>query len=237
MGKNKKNNKYLYLLFLPAYLIGFYIIERVDLGQNWHEIHCFLDDIIPFNEYFIIPYYAWHVLSVLMILYTIKYDEDNFRRLMRFFIFGASVSFATYLIYPSSLSLRPEDFAHDNLMTGIVKNMYSMDTPTNVMPSMHIIGSMGLLFASWRDRSERSHLKKPLMLIAVIFICASTMILKQHSVIDVIAAIPVSAIGWLICFKGNEKTAMEPKEKNQKQIISTACVSIAAIIFICYAVS
>ena len=200
MGQNKKNNKYAYLLFLPIYLLGFYIIEQVDLGQKWHEIHCFLDDLIPFNEYFIIPYYSWHVLSIIVIFYTLRYEEDNYRKLMKFFIICATITFTIYLIFPSSLNLRPQTFTRENLMTAIVKNMYTMDTPTNVMPSMHIIGSLGLLFTSWNTRGKDSPLKKALMLIAVIFICSSTVILKQHSVIDVIAAIPVSLIGWAVCF-------------------------------------
>lgn len=185
---------------MPAYIFGFYVIETVDLGQNWHEIHCFLDDLIPFNEYFIIPYYGWHILSILTIFYTLKYDEETYKKLMRFFIFGAAVSFTVYLIYPSSLNLRPVEFERDNFMTMLVKNMYEMDTPTNVMPSMHIIGSMGLLFTSWKSVGEGSRIKKILTLIAVIFIFASTVILKQHSIIDVVAAIPVSIAGWKLCF-------------------------------------
>ena len=200
LRKVKKDNIYWYLLFLPFYIIGFYIIERIDIGQNWHEIHCFLDDLIPFNEYFIIPYYSWHVLSVITIFYTLKYEKDNFRKMMRFFIIGAIVSFTTYLVYPSILNLRPQEFARENLMTMLVRDMYSMDTPTNVLPSMHIIGSLGLLFTSWNTRGKDSAVKKIIMLIAVIFICASTMILKQHSILDVIAAIPVSLFGWAVCF-------------------------------------
>ena len=28
--------------------------------------------------------------------------------------------------------------------------------------------------------------------------------MKQHSVVDVIVALPISFIGWLLCFRGKE---------------------------------
>ena len=44
-----------YMLF---YLLGFTIVEHAG-HRHYHLIHSVIDDMIPFCEYFIIPYYLW----------------------------------------------------------------------------------------------------------------------------------------------------------------------------------
>lgn len=47
------------LLYLPLYLVAFFLIERIEADH--YIIYCALDRFIPFNEYFIIPYAFWYL--------------------------------------------------------------------------------------------------------------------------------------------------------------------------------
>ena len=179
-------------------------LEMVDYGQRFHLVHCFLDDMIPFNELFVIPYLTWHPLIAVTLIYTLINETDNFRNLMKFFILTFVVTMVIYMVYPTCLNIRPTSFERDNILVDVVRFVYFVDTPQNVCPSLHIIGSLGLLFASWDTRGRDSIPKKIFMALAVIFICVSTLAMKQHSVIDVMVAIPISFIGWVICFRGKE---------------------------------
>ena len=67
-----------YLLFWPIYLASFAFLERVWVNRNYHPVHCALDDMIPFCEYFLIPYVLWFVELLLMQLYTLLYDTEEF---------------------------------------------------------------------------------------------------------------------------------------------------------------
>ena len=200
----KFKDNFKYILFWPIYIACFVGIEFIDAGQRFHEVHCFLDDMIPFNEIFVIPYLTWHPLIAITLIYTLINETDNFRNLMKFFILTFTVTMVIYLVYPTYLDLRPDSFERDNFLVSVVSFVYTVDTPTNVCPSLHIIGSMGLLFASWDTRGRDSIPKKVFMAFAVVFICISTLAMKQHSVIDVIVAMPIAFIGWIICFKGKE---------------------------------
>ncbi len=193
-----------YILFWPAYIACFVGIELIDVGQTYHQVHFFLDDMIPFHEIFVIPYLTWHPLIAVTLIYLLINETDNFRNLMKFFIMTFTVTMVIYLVYPTFLELRPDHFERDNILVDIVRFVYTVDTPTNVCPSLHIIGSLGLLFASWDTRGKDSFIKKVFMAAAVVFICISTLVMKQHSVIDVLVAMPISFIGWVICFRGKE---------------------------------
>ena len=200
MNGGKKDNDHQYLWFLPLYLLAYVVVERVNIGAEYHNIHMFMDDLIPFSEYFAIPYFSWHVLSPVMIFYLYRNDRPVFRKLMQFFIVGAIICFAVFLIYPSSLFLRPESFEHNNIFTWILSVAYRVDTPTNVCPSMHVIGSMGLMFAAMYANEKMSIQTKTAMVVTVFFICLSTLFVKQHSVVDVVAAMPVSFAAWGLSF-------------------------------------
>lgn len=172
-------------------------------------VHCFIDDMIPFNEWFVIPYLTWHPLIVIVLLYTLVNETDNFRNLMKFFILTFTLTMVIYVVYPTCLELRPDVLPRENVLTDVVRFIYTVDTPTNVCPSLHIIGSLGLLFVSWDTRGKDSVIKKLFMALAVVFICISTMVMKQHSFVDILVALPISFIGWVLCFRGKEMEQLE----------------------------
>ena len=205
--KFKENFKY--LIFWPVFIAWFFAVDALMTDVHYHQVHCFVDDLIPFNEFFIIPYMTWHPLIVLVLAYTLVNETDNFRNLMKFFILTFTVTMVIYMVYPTCLELRPEVFPRENIFTEAVKLLYFIDTPANVCPSLHIIGSLGLLFASWDTRGKDSIPKKIFMALAVAFICLSTMVLKQHSLVDIIVAMPISFVGWVICFRGKEIERIE----------------------------
>ena len=50
------------------YLTWFCYLERT-VTRNYHVMHVAMDDYIPFNEYFIVPYLMWFLYVAVTILY------------------------------------------------------------------------------------------------------------------------------------------------------------------------
>ena len=61
------------LAYMIFYLLGFYILEHAG-HRHYHVIHSVFDDMIPFCEYFIIPYVIWYPFWVFMLLYTAGFE-------------------------------------------------------------------------------------------------------------------------------------------------------------------
>jgi membrane-associated phospholipid phosphatase len=190
-----------YLWYLPVYILAFVLIERVNIGAQYHEIHMFLDDLIPFSEYFIVPYLSWHVLTFVVIGWLLIRDPAVYRKMMTFFIVASILCFVIFLAYPSYQTLRPETFERHNLFTWAVSLIYAMDTPTNICPSMHVIGSLGLLLAVFETKEDMRMPVKTVLAMLVVFICASTMFLKQHSFSDVIMAVGLAIISYIVIYR------------------------------------
>jgi len=192
-----------HLKLLSGWLVYFalyFLTENLIPAEKCHVIHCSLDDIIPFCEWFLLPYVFWYALIVFSLGYFALYDVDSFKKLQTYIIITQIVAMAIYIIYPSCQNLRPAEFAEKNFLTYCISLIYSFDTNTGVCPSLHCAYSIGIA-SVWLRAKNVSWLWKIFIVIAVILICASTMFIKQHSAVDFFVALPVCLLAEILVFK------------------------------------
>ena len=185
-------------MYLFIYLPWFYYIEKT-ITPNLpiiHIIHCSLDDLIPFCEYFIIPYISWFfyiVFGCLFVLY--KGSNSEFFKLGLSLVIGMSLAMTICMIYPTGLNLRPVVFPRHNIFSQLVSMLYLTDTPTNVFPSVHVYNSLAIhISLSKLIVLENYKWAKNCSLVWCILICLSTVFIKQHSLLDVTAAIVMMTV-------------------------------------------
>lgn len=196
------------LLGWVIYFALYFLTENLIPVENCHPVHMWLDDVIPFNEYFVIPYTFWYLLIVVSLVYFALYDIPKFRGLQIFIMVTQFVAMAVYIIYPTRQDLRPESFARDNFFTRVVGFMYAFDTNTGVCPSLHCAYSFGIMSAWLKDKWAHPAWKI-FVVFAVIMICLSTMFIKQHSAVDFFAAIPLGILAEVIAFGGYWKEKLK----------------------------
>ena len=194
-----------YVLWLPVYLLSFFVIERV-VVTGYRPTQTWLDAYIPFCEWFVIPYCLWYPLLVAVGLWLLWKDREGFHRYMRFLALTFFASALIWFLIPNGQDLRPAVMLRDNPLTRLVEGLYSIDTNTNVFPSVHVVGSVGAALAVWDSPRLRAHplLRWGVPVLAAL-ICISTLFIKQHSVLDVVsglvlsllAAIPIYLIPWI----------------------------------------
>lgn len=201
---NKLFKKYghgLFGLYLFIYLPWFFWLEGMkDVVYN--EIHCFLDDLIPFCEIFIIPYILWffYMIATCIFMYF-KAERGEFLRFAIALTGGMSIAMIICQIYPSCVNLRPVEFPHNNVFTKLIGMLYAIDTSTNVFPSIHVLNSIIACVALERNTFfRRSNLLRLGNILLCILICLSTLFLKQHSVLDLIGGALLYVILYLLLY-------------------------------------
>jgi len=194
-----------WLIFWPVFGILFWAFELFRPVEACHVMYHPLDDRIPFCEIFVIPYMFWFVYLVGMYLYTLFYDVDTFRRLMKFTAITYTVTLLIYLIYPTCQELRPIVFERDNFLTDFMDGFYRFDSNTNVCPSIHVIGSVAVCLAGLHAPKLQKLRWKLFFPITAVLICMSTVFLKQHSILDVLWAIPICAAAYWIVWHNADR--------------------------------
>lgn len=178
------------LLGWIGYFILYFLTENLIPAEKCTPVHMWLDDVIPFCEWFLIPYVFWYALIVISLGYFLLYNVDSFKRLQTFIIITQIVAMAIYILFPNRQDLRPTEFPRDNFLTRCIGLLYSVDTNTGVCPSLHVAYSIGIA-SVWVKQKDISTLWKAFVVVTVILICLSTMFIKQHSTVDFFVAIPV----------------------------------------------
>ena len=192
------------LLYWLIYGAFFFFVEKMYRPDGYYSVWCPLDDFIPFCELFLIPYLFWFVYLIGMHVYTLIYDVAAFRKMMYFIMITYSATIVIYLIFPTCQDLRPAEFERDNILTRFMAEYYAFDTNTNVCPSIHVIGSLAVMLTSFHCKDFGRGVKIAFTATGIL-IALSTVFVKQHSVIDIAAAIPICAIAHFICFRRKRK--------------------------------
>lgn len=187
------------LLGWVVYFILYFLTENLIPIEKCHPMWCKLDDIFKFNEYFVIPYVFWYVLVVISLGWFALYNIEGFKNLSKYIMITQAVAMVCYIVYPTRQDLRPEVFENENFFTWVLSIIYKFDTNTGVCPSLHCAYSFGIA-SVWLKEKSAWKWWKVFIFVVVILICLSTMFVKQHSAVDVIAAIPVGILAEGIIF-------------------------------------
>ena len=122
--------------------------EYLECRPVWgfHVIDTVFDDYIPFCEYFIVPYLLWFPYQILTVLYFIfrNKNKKEYYQLIFNMMMGMTVFLIVSYAYPNVLHLRPSEFPRENVFTDMVRWLYRTDTPTNVLPSIHVFNSLAV---------------------------------------------------------------------------------------------
>ena len=134
----KKNRYYLYLLYIPVYLILFFVTEHFIDGSNGYWVsYVPFDDVIPFVDWFVVFYVLWYPLLVGVGLLLLLKDKQAYERYFLMISIGFTASIIFFWILPNGQDLRLESFDRENIFTDLISMLWASDTNTNVLPSMH----------------------------------------------------------------------------------------------------
>ena len=138
------------------YPIWFKSIEsRVTVATGYHIMHTKIDEMIPFCEYFILPYYLWFFYILLGVLYFLFTNKEDFYKVCLYLFIGMIFSLLICEIYPNGTDLRPPYSKSDNIFQIMVAGLYQIDTPTNVFPSIHAYNSICMHVAILKSKDIR----------------------------------------------------------------------------------
>ena len=191
--KRKFGRECWYLLYLPIYLLMFVAVEHLVVDNYWVS-WCTLDDMIPFVRQFVLVYVLWYPLMLGTTLSLLLKDRRAFLRYARSVVLGLTACMLTFVLLPSGQELRPAEVPGSDLTARLLRAIYAADTNTNVFPSMHVVGTLAAVIGIFDSRSAPRGVQWGVAALGVL-INASTVLIKQHSVLDILGGV---VLYWLV---------------------------------------
>ncbi len=186
-------------IYLPWFL---YLEKKVT--SHYHIMHVAIDDYIPFNEYFIIPYLLWFFYVSAAIFYFFFADVKDYYKLCTMLFTGMTISLMICTVFPNGTDFRPVIDPDKNIFSYIVSYLYSKDTCTNVFPSIHVYNSICVYIAlSHSEKLKQYRLLQAGSFLLMVSICLATVFLKQHSAFDGLGALVMASIMYQFVYSGS----------------------------------
>lgn len=183
------------LLYGIFYILSFKLLEGID-WEHYITPYVGIDHMIPFVPAFVIPYLAWFLWVPFILVVLLFEDEREFCRSRNMLIIGMTLFLLFSAFIPTRLFIRPYADPNGGPFMFLLSLLYGADTPTNVFPSIHVYNTWATLYSILISKAELFQKKwfRIFAILLTILITLSTMLIKQHSIVDVAGAIVMFVI-------------------------------------------
>lgn len=143
---------------------------------------------IPF-----VPEFFWVYSSMYVLFFTPPFflRSDQLTRLGKTLVTATIASGIIYIFIPTQLGferIRPDDPLYNRFFS----DMFSLDLPHNLVPSLHVVYSTIIILAILENM--RSFVSKSIFLGWLILLCLSTLLVHQHHLLDVITGLFIAVL-------------------------------------------
>ncbi len=178
----------LWVLLWIVQVVWYFVLNTYQTGS--HLIHIPLDDKIPYIKYFVIPYVLWYAYIVFAHIWTYFHSKREFLLMCSLIFLSNFLSMLVCTFYPSMHDLRPaEEMIGTDFFGSIVRWLYGTENPYCILPSQHCMLAIAITFGLITSDSLKNNLAVKIVLpIYTVLVMLSTVFIKQHSIVDVFAA-------------------------------------------------
>lgn len=204
--ENKFYLKSIILIFGVNALI--YFLLKIFIS-DYHLISIPLDNKIPFIKEFIYIYMIWYPLLIVSYYIVWKNNKEKYAKLVLVTITSLLILYMFFILYPTKVD-RPIVDSFNDLTTFITYVTFKADTPVNCFPSGHCLLCFILMFSTFKDQK----LPKTFKIIAnvlSILIIASTMLVKQHVILDTVGSLILAISTYYLITNTNYFKKIEKK--------------------------
>lgn len=165
-----------------------------------------IEDKIPLVPVFIIPYILWWVLIIIVPFYISRKSDKAFMIYVFTFAICFALTFPFYVFFPTAVKIPV--FESTDFFSWLCNFVYSVDIPlgaehsqyylpNNCLPSGHTLASMIIIYTTSTCKKINKGLKI-FIDITMVIVIISTILVKQHVVVDLIAAIIISTLVFFV---------------------------------------
>jgi membrane-associated phospholipid phosphatase len=212
------------LVLTAAYVvfaITYVAINAFSVGRVASTLFLPGEERLPFLPVFDYFYVLSYFVGPL-VFFSVR-DYATLSRVLRATALALAVAYATYLVFPVYME-RPR-VEVTSLSTHLLSLVYR-DKPYNDFPSLHVTLSWLAVLASQVSRPWRI-----VLVIAATGICVSTILVKQHYVVDVLYGSALAWATWRVVTYGLSATSSgarpAPTEHVQKERLMSAQTSVS----------
>lgn len=183
-----------------AFGCGAFILASYVVLANWNlarfadgtppiRLDIWLDHHVPFVPEAFWIYIGYYLIAISPAWLARRWSD--FTPMVAAYGVATAIAWAAWIALPIRMIPPPLDCS--GLTCGVLLRFIDADGGVNVFPSMHVAHSMLAALFHLRHRSAA----RWLVVAGALGVTASTVLIRQHYVVDIPAGVATAAIGWM----------------------------------------
>lgn len=184
------------LIFAFSFNMLVYVGSRMIAG-NWHHynIESSFDAKIPFWPPSAVIYLGCYLFWAANYIIISRQEKKEICQFFSADFISRVICFVFYILFPTT-NIRPH-VNSDGFWNQIMIFLYSIDAADNLFPSIHCLVSW-FCYIALRGKKEYPFWYRVFSCIMAVLVCLSTLLTKQHVIIDVIGGIVLAEVCFYI---------------------------------------
>lgn len=185
-----------------CHFIAYTVSGFINADLPHHGVTVALDAAISLHPEWTVVYVGTFFFWMAGLVMIMRERKDKCFELFAALNLSYLICFVIFIAYPTTMERPP--LAVNGYASKLLSVIWALDNPTNLFPSMHCLLSWLCFRASLRCE-RTSTFWKVFSFFAAALICASTVLVKQHVVIDIVGGIVFAEISLFTATKLNGK--------------------------------
>jgi membrane-associated phospholipid phosphatase len=210
-------------LLLAALVPVYFIINAITSGRTVFVPELALDRAVPLEPVWILVYSSMWVFAFLP-AFVIREVELR-RRAVLAYITVALVSYVGFLLYPT-MGPRPARVIDEGFFAWSLRFIYDSDRPYNCFPSLHVAYAFVAALTCYR-------IHRGLGIAALAYaslIGISTLYIKQHYVIDVVAGALSAYLAYLVFLRPYPRDAVAAADRRRAPLRVLPAIGVFGVL-------
>ncbi len=209
---------------------AYYGLNQWTMSLPSHDLTTPIDRATPLAPDWMLAYVAIFMTAT-MPGFVVRHSS-LLKRTAIAYLLVECIAFVCFVVFPVQMTLRPPTVEVNSFTSWGLMLCYYLDEPTTCFPSLHVATSVlgGLIVLKADPR-----LGRPLLVLAAL-ICASTMLVKQHFLADVLAGLVLSTSVYWWVVRPLSLDGLKPDEIRLPRWVSTGWAGLnVAVLGVMYA--
>ena len=175
--------------------------KLINNSMEHHTLITKIDKIAPILPSFAIIYVGCYIFWAFNYAIAGRMGKNYFYNFLANVVIGYLISGIIFCIYPTYIT-RPSLDNINGFGKLFMTYVYNTDTPVNLFPSMHCQISWYCFLAVYGHK-EINKCYQVVSFIIAILVCISTVVIRQHYFVDIIAGVAIAEITFRLVMRTN----------------------------------
>ena len=199
--KKKMIPSYAILPLLICIAVNFTVYIGTDKlmeHRNFYDLTLPVDRMVPVIPAFSVIYIGCYLFWIVNYIMITRMNRSHCYRFILADVMSRLVCGFFYIVMPTT-NVRPVVNGTD-IFSQMLRWVYQIDDPTRLFPSIHCLVSWNC-YIGVRNIKEYPVSFKNMAAVIAVMVFISTLVTKQHVIADVISAVAISEVCWLVVNK------------------------------------